>query len=391
MNICIITWSFPRFIGDPSGPFIFDLADNLVKKGYGVHVITPRVSGSVKKEMLGGISVHRTGYILENARGILPAIIRRIHYTVGCTLSAVKIIKEHKIDVIHAFWVVPTGFAGMLASKLTGKPIVVTAAGSDLCFWPGKSFIRFIIKLTLSHINRLITLGTDLKNRALNLGMPETRITVNIDVCGVDTELFAPEKNDSKLKELLKIGNHPLAIYVGRLVAPKKVDYLLEAMYLLKKSDFLVKLFIIGDGPSRKNLENLCRQKGLDDSVVFWGSLSREEFLKFLKAADIFVYASEREGVPTAILEALSTGKPVIASAVGGIPDIIKDGYNGLLVKDNSGSGFSAKLQTLLKDEPLRRKMGVNAREFAESHLSKEIIVPEIEKIYSGLIKDSGK
>lgn len=147
-------------------------------------------------------------------------------------------------------------------------------------------------------------------------------------------------------------------ITVCRLIKLKGVDGLIKVIAMLPD----VGLVIVGDGPERDNLESLVRQSGIGDRVHFSGQIPRARVIAHLRACDLFVLNSRHEGLPHVILEAIATGLPVIATAVGGIPEIVEDGVSGLLVPPGDTAALQNALVRLLSDAPLRQRLVENAR-----------------------------
>ena len=141
---------------------------------------------------------------------------------------------------------------------------------------------------------------------------------------------------------------------VGRLTAHKRVDEIIEVLPALSGVDLLV----IGDGPQRTALEAGARALGCERRVVFTGSLPPEEVSARLREADVFVLNSRYEGLPHAVLEAFAAGIPVVATAVGGTPELVRDGESGVLVPPGDAKRLREAIQTLLDDAALRERLG---------------------------------
>jgi len=140
-------------------------------------------------------------------------------------------------------------------------------------------------------------------------------------------------------------------------------------------------LAIVGDGYLRPRFEALCAELGLNRHVRFWGARPHEAILEILESADVFVHCSDNEGLPVAISEALSAGLPVVASNVGGIPDLVREGENGFLVGPDDHAQFAERVAQLVRDDALRGKMSANARRFAHDHLDGGAVIARIEEV----------
>jgi glycosyltransferase involved in cell wall biosynthesis len=171
---------------------------------------------------------------------------------------------------------------------------------------------------------------------------------------------------------------------VSRLVPEKGLKYLIDALILVKKKIRGVKLFIIGDGPSRKDLEIQTTKNGLTDTIFFLGFQQFPE--KHYEKYDIFVLPSLEEGFGLALIEAMSYGKPAIATRVGGIPEIIEDGINGILVSPKDHKALANALIDLLSDKSLRKKLARKGQ-LRSQLFTVNTMVNEIEALYKRLIK----
>jgi len=162
---------------------------------------------------------------------------------------------------------------------------------------------------------------------------------------------------------------------------------LLEGFAMLTKRANAVQLLLIGDGPLRGKLEEFCAQHNLY-SVKFLGRLPYKDVLEHVAKSDIFILTSIEEGMPNAIIEALALGKPVIATSVGGIPEIVRDGFNGLLIPARSPKHVAKALYTLLNDEKLYSELSKNTTKSVCGYTWTEI-ASKYEQICSNLLDPS--
>ncbi|MER3407671.1 MAG: hypothetical protein C4292_02470 [Nitrososphaera sp.] len=166
------------------------------------------------------------------------------------------------------------------------------------------------------------------------------------------------------------------AVTVGRLVPLKRVDGILEAIAQIPE----LGLVVVGDGPERARLECRAASLGVSERVYFAGRRSREETLSLMAACDIFVLNSTHEGLPHVVLEAMALGLPVVATAVGGTPEVVKHGATGLLISTQNGA-IPAALERLARDAALRARMGRAARQWVCKHLNLEHMVEQTEDV----------
>lgn len=185
---------------------------------------------------------------------------------------------------------------------------------------------------------------------------------------------------------------HNTLIWSGRLVAEKGLDYLIKAMHMLvndyKKRD--VKLNLLGDGPRASYLATLVKRFQLQKNVIFWGRVSRKQVAHQLSKASIFTFPSIREGMPLSVLEAFSSGLPVVGFKVPGVEGVVVHGYNGMLVQARNVKALADTILFLLENHSLREQLGKNARENAVSNYSFERIIPRLESLYMEASNSNG-
>jgi glycosyltransferase involved in cell wall biosynthesis len=164
---------------------------------------------------------------------------------------------------------------------------------------------------------------------------------------GVDLQGFGAGRNKKRLENFR-------LLFVGRLNPVKGVEYLIDAMAGIKKKGTDVELTIAGDGPERKRLENLSKRLNVYNHVRFLGMVDRLKIASLMSESDIFVLPSISEGFPLVVLEAMACGLPIIATKVGGLPEVIEEGRNGLLVNPRDSVALASSILLLLQNEAQR-------------------------------------
>lgn len=392
LKICLISSSFPRFVnGNPGvyqGSFVYELAQYLGQRGHQVYVVTPLYPDAPAYEVQEGIAIYRfrfygwqQGWVLAQLKPI--PLLSMVSYLVATIWLARRVIKEHKVDIIHAYWVIPAGFSGVLLRWLTGVPVVATAPGSDLNIWPRRWLPRQLVRFTLSRLDVLFTLGNDLRDVAVSLGASPEKVVVNLGDGGMNLDLLQPPHKREQTRQGWGVSEDgSVILFVGSLHPPKRVDHLIIALKQVVQEFPMVCLNVVGSGSQEAALHQLRDQLGLEQVIHFLGYKPHEVVPELLEAADLFVYPSDSEGLPSAIMEAQAMGVPVVASRVGGIPDLIEPGKTGLLVEPGDVEGLALALISLLHNHSLARQIGDNAQTFARSKLDKEVIMPRIEEGY---------
>ncbi len=188
----------------------------------------------------------------------------------------------------------------------------------------------------------------------------------------------------SEVKSDKKDKNQKIIITVSRLVKKNGIDILIKAVKELKVDDW--GLQIIGEGPERKKLEKLAEKSGLAGKVRFLGNIPNEKVPSYLAAADVFVRPSRSEGLGSAFLEAFAAGVPIIGTAVGGIPDFLKEGETGLFCRLENPSDLAEKIDRILEDRGLSLKLAENGRKLVEEKYSWDKISGRVREIYHEVI-----
>lgn len=229
--------------------------------------------------------------------------------------------------------------------------------------------------------NRVIAVSEGLKHQLVAAGGKQNRITVMTN--GVETEFNANEiarLRNSKRKEL-QINNDDFVVgFLGRLSAEKGVNFLIEAGADLVEAGLPVRLLIVGEGEERANLEALVAQRGMTQKVIFAGF--QADTRSWLSAFDLFALPSLTEGTPMALLEAMALGVPVLASNVGGVPKVITDGHNGLLVEPGSSQSIAKAIRRAFFDQSLLGKLSSEALKTIELQYDVGPWCSKIESLY---------
>ncbi len=372
MKICIVTSSFPRYPGDYSGFFAYEQAKAL-SQNHEVHVIYPDNLKN-KQKFNDTLIRHPISYPLKS----YPLAQVHLWELPGVLLLLVDLAnkiryvrRKFHIDLFYAFWTIPCGF---ICSLCRGKtPMVLGLMGSDLEVFGKRMISKPFISHAIKKADKMIAVSEDLKEESVGLGGDRERIVVI--PTGVDISLFKPMDKPT-IKQKLGLPEGFIWIFSGSLFKLKRVDWILNlSASLSKQFDFHV--VIIGDGPERKRLEDMAKSLGIKN-ILFIGKVPREAVPFYMAASDVLLLLSETEGLPNCIQEAMATGIPVVATKVGGMPDIIQDGTSGFLV-DNEPQAELA-LKKLMSTPGLAVKMGAAALSYARDFLAVGIIMDKIEK-----------
>jgi teichuronic acid biosynthesis glycosyltransferase TuaC len=348
MRILTFTSLFPNSAQPELGVFISQRAQHIARlPDTTVHVIAPvpyspgwlaakpwRIYGQIpKKETTGNLETWHPRYAL------LPGISMPLHgllMFLGALSNARKLHRRFAFDCIDAHYVYPDGFAAILLGKILKIPVVVSARGTDINVFPSFRLIRPLIRWTLQQSRGLIAVSSALKDRMVRLGAPAEKIRVIPN--GIDVQRFGPVDRREARRSLGIPITGTVIVSVGSLVPAKRHELLIEAIVQLSSQIPDLRAYIVGDGSLRSELEALRRRTHGEERVFLVGEKPNIELSRWFSAADVSCLLSAREGWPNVVMESLACGTPVIATRVGGIPEIIVSSELGILVAEDLGS-----------------------------------------------------
>ena len=321
MRIAIMVTLFPPKWLAGTEIATYNIAKYLAKRGHEVHVITSLDEGLPKESIEEGFCVHRIFWRKIRFIGIM-----------SFWMKIFGLLKSVNPDIIHV-QSVGIGIPAFLSKKILKKPYVVYGRGSEIYLpWMFKDPIS---KLTLKNADAVIALTEDMKKEIKKKHSREVFVIPN----GIDLERFK-DLSRATIRKRLKIEDEvKIIIFVGSLRPVKGVRYLIEAMRVIRDKDNNIKLLLVGDGEEREYLEKLVEDLDLEKCVRFIGRVQNEEVPGYMAATDVFVLPSLSEGFPVAVVEAMGSGLPIIATKVGGLPEIIKNGEIDLIINTPEGSG----------------------------------------------------
>ncbi len=327
----------------------------------------------------------------------IPQLRREICFgDVTVFFSILKLLWRTKPDIVHTH-TAKAGTLGRLAALVAGVPVKIhTFHGHvfDGYFNPAKArLFIFIEKLLAAFTDKVIVVSESVRDQVsekLKIFPKNKFIVIKL---GLDLKDFL--NNDSLKGTIRKEFNiNPgvlLVGIVGRLVPIKNHKMFLKAIRKVVDSmpDRDLKFLIIGDGELRQQLEEEVKRLGLTKYVIFTGWIL--DIAKVYADLDIVALTSMNEGTPVSLIEAMASAKPVIATSVGGVVDIVSDGKNGLLTKPDDAGCFADAMICLLKDEKKRGELGSSGREFARNTFHKDRLIKEIEDLYHDCLNEKLK
>lgn len=296
-------------------------------------------------------------------------------------MDFIKVIREEKIDIMHLQTYGASTF-GRLAGIMTGTPAIVHAHDNDSNY----PWYQRLADLALSKFtDKAIAVSESVKESLVTKrNVPEGRVVVMHSA--IPLERFRVPEADQIQKEKRRLGISLTSKVVGtvaRLREEKGLKYLLESVPKVLAVFPNTSFVIVGDGPLRRELESIPRRLKIAQNVIFTGYY--EDVSKVLSICDIKVLPSLTEGFGLAIVEAMAMGKPIIATNVGGIKEILKDGGCGLLVPPRDPEALAEKIIYLLRNEDEAKRLGIIAKEESKKY-DINLYIPKLERLYSVLV-----
>lgn len=281
-------------------------------------------------------------------------------------------IRANNIQIIHAH-TRTTQVLGHLLGKKFGIPYIATCHG----FYK----TRFFRRMFGCWGDKTIAISQPVKEHLIK-DFKVKEENIHLIHTGIDVDRFSLKSQapNLKLREELKLGDEPVIGIIARLSPEKGHNCLVEAMPAVLREFPLVKLIMVGDGREKQALKELVIRLGLEKNILFIHSVMQTADI--LPALDIFVMPSLSEGLGISLLEAMATGLPVVGTRVGGIPSLIKDKENGLLVEPGDSSALAIAILELLKDKDMALALGSNARDFVRDKFSLKDMGLNVERVY---------
>lgn len=290
--------------------------------------------------------------------------------------------KVGRVEIVHAHQALTPAILAFLISRFYRIPFIITCHGSEIRTRRKCGLVKLIQRFLFSRASYLTTVSTEMEKILMNAyDVDGTKIGIIPN--GYDERLVSRVMENTKKEYSAGI------VFVGSLRPIKDPITLLKAFREIAGKYSNISLHIIGDGPLRGLLEAFCLENSLSSKVTFEGRKSHEGALRAIVESTVFVLTSVEEGLPTVLIEAMALGKPVIATAVGGVPEVVKDGINGILIPPRSPERLAKILERFLNDSELGRKIGKAAAESVKDYKWSKI-AKKYERIYETVLSLKG-
>ncbi|MCA1962014.1 MAG: glycosyltransferase [Desulfomonile sp.] len=388
-KILVLTTSYPSHEHDPSSVFIARLLAAIKRRGYDLAVIAPSDGTTYGAREIDGIETFRFGYFLPRSlerltrtgggipENLAQSWLARIQLVPMMLIFLVHALRgARRADLIYANWL-GAGIIGAVASLLTGKPLVVSFRGDDGYLARDRFVWRVFTKWVERRASVIAPVSGELVRILVELGVPETKC--RLPRFGVDTETFHPPAEKKLRRE------HPTVLFVGSLIPRKGLHDLLEALACPDLAR--TTLVVVGDGYDRSRLVEMADRLGLSVRIEWKGTLAPGEVACEMRSADILCLPSSMEGRPNVVNEAMASGLPVIATRIGGIPDMVEEGKTALLHEPGDVQGLRQCLVALVHDPEARAQMGRAGHEFLKSSgISWDVTAEDFDAMFGSIL-----
>lgn len=364
--------------------FIYTLLRHIDNTRFEKYIICPE----------GGYYSERFRALANKALFINP---KRSFMNPATILQTSSFVKDNNIDILHTM-LYTSDFCGITACLFSGRPRVLnTINGFNFLVvnkgTPGlkRRVASFIYRFIYRYSDKVLAVSESVKQDLINRRgikiSPEKIETVLAAGTNISYDDF-PEDDIAYLRTNYLTDKELAVSAIGTLEEVKDYDTMLEAFSIAVRKNPALKLLIAGDGPERSRLQTTASNLGLGKRICFLGALEEKKKNALLSLTDIFVMSSVSEGCPTALLEAMYFEKPVIATRVGGIPEIVRDGETGLLVPERDAGQMADSIFKLAQDREKRIQFGKKARQVFDERFSQRHMLKAYENIYNNLLKN---
>jgi len=361
MRILILNSEYPP-IGGGAGNASAHIADQFERMGHTVTVVTSRFGALPHREVKGGMTIRRIPGLRRRQDRSTP--LEQVIFFLSASFWIMSLIPHFKPHATLAFFGVPSGATAWLIKKLYNIPYIVSLRGGDVPGFRPYDFhiyhrlVSPFLRIIWKNAAAVVANSGGLRQLAQAF---DARTEIPVIPNGIDLDAYKTAGRDWTFPRLLS---------AGRIVHQKGLDLALRALGSLKELNW--EWHIAGDGPQMSVLQSLAKELGLGDRVHFLGWQSREQLMKCYGQANIFLFPSRHEGMPNALLEAMASGLPVIASCIAGNEELVVDGETGYLVPSEDIEALRAALKKLLSERTSREQMGNASRQYVEENYSWE-------------------
>lgn len=393
MRVLVIGSVYPRFEEDAEVPWLRASVAHLRSAGVEVQVLAPTYKG-LKSHTIDGVQVNRFRYapknweMLTHEEGAPSKMASKpwlqllaIPYIINGFFKCIKLCRKWKPDVIHAHWPFPHAYIALGAAKLFKIPLVLNFHGAELLLIRKKKWVRPLLKFAIGQAQAVFA------NSSFTAGKIKALRNVNVEWSPYGTTLGKDESGCAT------IAPHPITdkfkiLFVGRHIERKGICYLIDAARHLPADKFEIRIVGVGD-----LTDKLKAQAAQYPHVTFTGKLSPEALENEYRTANVFTlpaivdHKGDTEGLGVVLIEAMELGLPIVASNVGGIPDVVVDGVSGILVPEKNPEALADAFKRLATDPNLVKQLLTGARKRIEECFTWDGIIERQIAVYNNICK----
>ncbi|ACX75036.1 glycosyltransferase, group 1 family [Fibrobacter succinogenes subsp. succinogenes S85] len=402
MKVLVIGSVYPRFQEDAEVPWLRTSIAHLKKAGVEIQVLAPAYKG-LKSHDIDGTHVNRFRYapasweILTHEEGAPSKMASKpwlqllaIPYIINGFFQCIRICRKWRPDVIHAHWPFPHAYIALGAAKLFKIPLVLNFHGAELLLIRKKKWVKPLLKFAIGQAQAIFA------NSSFTAGKIKALRNVDVEWSPYGTTL-----ETSRLQGECRNGKFKI-LFVGRHIERKGICYLIEAAKYLPRDKFEIRIVGVGDLTEQLKQQAALldeRQKTKDErgaEIIFTGKLSPEDLANEYRTANVFTlpaivdHKGDTEGLGVVLIEAMELGLPIVASNVGGIPDVVVNGESGILVPEKDPVALANAFKRLEADPTLIQKLLAGARKRIDKCFTWDGIIERQVEVYKKVV-DSRK
>ena len=397
MKVLVIGSVYPRFQEDAEVPWLRTSLAHLKKAGVQVQVLAPAYKG-LKSHEIDGVKVNRFRYapasleMLTHEEGAPSKMASKpwlqllaIPYIISGFFKCIRICRKWRPDIIHAHWPFPHAYIALGAAKLFHIPLVLNFHGAELLLIRKKKWVRPLLKFAIGQAQAVFA------NSSFTAGRIMAIRDVNVEWSPYGTTL-PDNHDDNSATEAHPINGKFKILFVGRHIERKGICYLIEAAKYLPRDQFEIR--IVGVGDLTEELKKQAASMPSESAeIIFTGKLSPEALADEYRSANVFTLPAivdskgDTEGLGVVLIEAMELGLPVVASNIGGIPDVVVDGVSGILVPEKSPEALASAFKKLASDAGLVRDLLAGAQKHIATCFSWDKIIERQIQAYNRCIK----
>ena len=380
MNILLISHIFPNPYANTIGIFVKNQLEILreynviekvdvfipvfTKEGRGLleHELDKKTIYSLEEESFNLLYIRGTTWLNWPGLNVIIILFRIIRLVR-------KLRSEKRYDLIHAHFAYPDGVIAAILSKLFAIPMVMTCHGSDIFRFARRRWALVLVRMACRKAKRIFCVSNALATEVKLITTEKDKVIVTYN--GINLSHFYPISIIDARKRLNLDERDIIILYVGNLIKSKGVMDLLESFLTIKESRKDVRLVFVGEGPARGEMQEFIVTHSLDGIICLSGPKEYEEIPVWMSASDLLVLPSKSEGFGIVLVEALASGKPVVGTDVGGIPEIINSPEVGIIVPPGDTDGLAAAILKAMEKPWDRDKLTQRAQEFSAERLAK--------------------